>query len=146
AAGIGLIMTGHTADDQAETVLMRQVRKVRLAGEQRLDREEGRGLAGMAPGTLYDWREWIVRPLLGTRRAALRDFLRREHVDWADDPTNADESFERPRMRAALAGDAGTQRVDGALALAARAAVDRAQLGLAAAEFIVRFASQPAAG
>ena len=146
AEGIGLIVTGHTADDQAETVLMRQAREERPASEERVGREEGRGLAGMAPATLHDWREWIVRPLLGTRRAALRDLLRRQHVGWVDDPTNTDETFERPRMRAVLAGDAGAQRMDGALALAARAAIDRTQLGLAAAEFMFRFAAQPAMG
>ncbi|TPK77158.1 tRNA lysidine(34) synthetase TilS [Mesorhizobium sp. B2-4-15] len=144
--GMGLIVTGHTADDQAETVLMRETREEGVGRNKGSGREEGRGLAGMAPATLHDWREWIVRPLLGTRRAALRDFLRRQNVGWADDPTNADETYERPRLRAALEGDAGAQRVDGALALAARAALDRTQLGLAAAEVILRFARQPATG
>ncbi|TPK97256.1 tRNA lysidine(34) synthetase TilS [Mesorhizobium sp. B2-4-12] len=144
--GIDLMVTGHTADDQAETVLMREAREEGLAREEGAGREEGRGLAGMAPATLHDWREWIVRPLLGTRRAALRDFLRRQNVGWADDPTNADETYERPRLRAALDRGAGAQRMDGALALAARAALDRTQLGLAAAEVILRFASQPATG
>ncbi|RVD11395.1 tRNA lysidine(34) synthetase TilS, partial [Mesorhizobium sp. M7A.F.Ca.ET.027.02.1.1] len=90
AEGIGLILTGHTADDQAETVLMRQAREEGLArdGGQGHAEMAGRGLAGMAPATLYDWREWIVRPLLGLRREALRDVLRRENVGWADDPTN----------------------------------------------------------
>lgn len=139
AEGIGLIVTGHTADDQAETVLMRRDRNDATRGE-------GRGLAGMAPATLHDWRDWIVRPLLGVRRHALRDFLRRQQVGWAEDPTNADKVFERPRMRAALAGEAGAQRMNDALALAARQAGDRTRLGGEAARLIDRFASQPAAG
>ncbi|TGV66943.1 tRNA(Ile)-lysidine synthetase, partial [Mesorhizobium sp. M00.F.Ca.ET.158.01.1.1] len=109
------IVNGHTSGDQAERVLMRRERND--AG-----RDEGRGLAGMAPATLHDWRDWIVRPLLGVRRSVLRDFLHRQQVGWAEDPTNADEAFERPRMRAALAGEAGAQRMNDALALAAQAA------------------------
>ncbi|RWN36220.1 tRNA lysidine(34) synthetase TilS [Mesorhizobium sp.] len=139
AEGIGLILTGHTADDQAETVLMRHAR-------QEGPREAGRGLAGMAPATLYDWRIWIARPLLGTRRAALREVLRRANVGWAEDPTNDDEAFERPRIRAALADDNGAQRVADAVALAARAAVEREQLGHRAAALIRGFASRPADG
>lgn len=139
ARGIGLIVTGHTADDQAETVLMRHSR-----GREPAD-TAGRGLAGMAPATLYDWREWIVRPLLGTRRSALRDFLRREGVGWADDPTNIDEAFERPRVRAALAGESAGH-MENALRLAGQAAVERRQLGADAADLIRRFASQPGTG
>lgn len=139
AEGIGLILTGHTADDQAETVLMRHAR-------QEGPREAGRGLAGMAPATLYDWRIWIARALLGTRRAALREVLRRANVGWAEDPTNDDEAFERPRIRAALADDNGAQRVADAVALAARAAVEREKLGHRAAALIRGFASRPADG
>ncbi|UVK42252.1 tRNA lysidine(34) synthetase TilS [Mesorhizobium sp. AR07] len=156
AQGIGLILTGHTADDQAETVLMRQVRTERLARDADRGHAEtagrghaemaGRGLAGMAPATLYDWRNWIVRPLLGMRRAALRDVLRRQNVGWVDDPTNADEAFERPRMRAALADRNGVRRVDDALALAAHEGNARRQLGLAAADLIRDLATQPAVG
>jgi tRNA(Ile)-lysidine synthase len=140
AADIGLILTGHTADDQAETVQMRQVRD-----EGRGLEMAGRGLAGMAPATLYDWRTWIARPLLGMRRTALRDVLRREHVGWIEDPTNADRRFERPRIRAALAGD-GEQRFAAAIALAKQAATEREQLGHRAAGLIRVLASQPTPG
>ncbi|PWJ91808.1 tRNA(Ile)-lysidine synthase [Mesorhizobium loti] len=148
AQGFGLILTGHTADDQAETVLMRQGREEGLARNEGRGLVElsGRGLAGMAPATLYDWRSWIVRPLLGMRRAALRDVLRRQNVGWADDPTNADEAFERPRMRAALADGDGARRIDDALALAAHESRARGQLGLGAASLIGDFATQPACG
>lgn len=134
AAGIAVIATGHTADDQAETVLMRQAR---AAGDDR-------GLAGMAPATLYDGRAWIVRPLLGVRRAALRALLRGEGIAWAEDPTNADESFERPRLRAALAGSDG--RVRAALGLAEKSARARIDLGLRAAALMRAHADLPSAG
>ncbi|MER9317293.1 tRNA lysidine(34) synthetase TilS [Mesorhizobium sp. M0659] len=139
AQGIGVIVTGHTADDQAETVLMRAARN---------DGRElaGRGLAGMAPVTLYDWRIWIARPLLGARRAALRAFLQREHVGWVEDPTNIDTNFERPRIRAVLGEDRSGQRFAEAIGLARRAAGEREQLGRRAAALIGEFASRPARG
>ncbi|MBZ9889683.1 tRNA lysidine(34) synthetase TilS [Mesorhizobium sp. BR1-1-3] len=141
AEGIGMILTGHTADDQAETVLMRHARD---AGQGHAGMA-GRGLAGMAPATLYDWRIWIVRPLLGVRRAVLRDVLRRQNVGWADDPTNVDAAFERPRVRAALAGES-VEHVKGMLMLAGQAALERRQLGASATDLIDGFASQPAIG
>ncbi|MHB9473605.1 tRNA lysidine(34) synthetase TilS [Mesorhizobium sp. W050] len=139
AQGIGVIVTGHTADDQAETVLMRAARN---------DGRElaGRGLAGMAPATLYDWRTWIARPLLGARRAALRAFLQREHVGWVEDPTNIDTNFERARIRAVLGEDRSGQRFAEAIGLARRAAGEREQLGRRAAALIGEFASRPARG
>lgn len=142
AQGIGVIVTGHTADDQAETVLMRAARN----DGHELGETAGRGLAGMAPATLYDWRIWIARPLLGVRRAALRAFLRRENVGWTEDPTNTDAHFERPRIRAVLGEDRGGQRFAEAISLAGRAASEREQLGRRAAALIREFASQPAPG
>jgi tRNA(Ile)-lysidine synthase len=88
--GTDIILTGHTADDQAETVSMRQARG------------DGPGLAGMAPATLYDGSIWLLRPFLGERRFELREFLRRRGVLWAEDATNEDMRFERPRVRAEL--------------------------------------------
>lgn len=123
-SGIAAVFTGHTADDQAETVLMRQAR----AGHG----SQGRGLAGMAPATLYDGAVWIMRPLLGARRAELRGLLRRKGIAWADDPTNTDSAYERPRIRTALASDAA--RFPAALATAHASALARIELnGLAAA-------------
>ena len=91
-----LLLTGHTADDQAETFLMRA--------------RQGSGwygLAGMRALSLSPvWPEgqgvFIARPLLGMRREALRDFLRGEGLGWADDPSNDNRAFERVRMRGLL--------------------------------------------
>lgn len=139
-AGIGMIVTGHTADDQVETVSMRLMRT------QSSGPRHERGLAGMAPATLYDWSVWIVRPLLRTRRQALREFLNREGVGWIEDPTNIDENFERPRIRAALHGDHAALRFADGVAAATGAAVLREDVGRRAAALIRRFASQPAPG
>ncbi|MDX8513842.1 tRNA lysidine(34) synthetase TilS [Mesorhizobium captivum] len=149
AEGIRVVVTGHTADDQAETVLMRQVRAEGTRDERASEEEPsegGRGLAGMAPATLYDWRVWIARPLLGTRRAALRGMLKRRGIGWIEDPTNIDQRFERPRMRVSLAGDDGETRFAQAIAKAGQAAAEREDLGRRAAALIGAFAGSPAPG
>ena len=91
AQGFGTVALGHTADDQAETVLMR------LARGSGVD-----GLSGMAA-----WRQagelvW-VRPLLDVPRADLRGYLQRRGGGWVEDPTNDDPRHDRTRARAALA-------------------------------------------
>jgi tRNA(Ile)-lysidine synthase len=75
--------TGHTASDQAETVLYR------LAVS-----PGSRALLGMAPR-----RGRLVRPLLGVTRAEVREYLRERDLDWRDDPSNADRRFARARVR-----------------------------------------------
>lgn len=96
-AGASLILTGHTEDDQLETVFMRA------------ERGEGPGLAGMAPATLsfndYDHGPplWFARPLLKARRLDLRGALMKRSVKWIDDPSNIDTDFERVKVRQTLA-------------------------------------------
>ncbi len=89
--GITHVVLGHTGDDQAETFLMR------LAREAGAD-----GLAAMR----RNWRAAGVcwsRPFLTASRAALRQYLLRHGIEWADDPSNEDERFGRVRARRVLA-------------------------------------------
>jgi tRNA(Ile)-lysidine synthase len=86
ANGASLIVTAHTLDDQAETFLMR------LARGSGAD-----GLAAMASLTAGD--PPIARPLLGISRERLRATLIAAGRSWIDDPGNADERFERIRIR-----------------------------------------------
>ncbi|MEZ5911474.1 MAG: tRNA lysidine(34) synthetase TilS [Paracoccaceae bacterium] len=88
--GLGVVALGHTADDQAETFLMR------LARGSGLD-----GLSGMATRRRAEGIDWL-RPLLGVRRYELRDMLRGRDAVWADDPSNEDEAYERVRVRHTL--------------------------------------------
>jgi tRNA(Ile)-lysidine synthase len=88
--GIDRVMLGHTADDQAETVLMGLARGAGLDG-----------LCGMRPW--WDLgRVRFERPLLGVIRADLRGYLTRAGVGWVDDPTNDDVLYQRVRVRKAL--------------------------------------------
>lgn len=95
AAGnaIGAIATAHHADDQAETLLMRLNRGSGLAG-----------LAGVRAATTLPGREIaLIRPLLGWRKAELEQIVADAGITPASDPSNADERFDRARIRAALA-------------------------------------------
>lgn len=91
AQGIARVALGHTADDEAETVLMA------LARASGLD-----GLAGMRGSWQQDGLHWS-RPLLRHSRAELRNYLRRHGIAWVDDPSNENPQFTRVRARAALA-------------------------------------------
>nr|WP_298796565.1 tRNA lysidine(34) synthetase TilS [uncultured Acetobacter sp.] len=89
-AGCLDLLLGHQADDQVETILMRQGSG---SGPD--------GLAGMGWITaLPDVR--IVRPLLGVSRQALRTTLRHAGLAWVDDPSNQDVRAERVRVRQSL--------------------------------------------
>ena len=90
ARGITTVATGHTLDDQAETVLMR------LARGSGLD-----GLAAMRPVVRRDGVN-IFRPLLDLGRDALREHLRMVGQDWLEDPGNSDPRFDRIKAREAL--------------------------------------------
>lgn len=81
-----LIATAHTADDLAETILLRLARGSGLRGVRGIPARRGR----------------IVRPLLGVRRATLREALDAAGISYVSDPSNADPAHARNRVRAGL--------------------------------------------
>ena len=111
AHDIGLILTAHTEDDQAETLLMR------LARGSGLD-----GLGAMAPiAPLQDGESLLIaRPLLDVPKTRLQASLRRRGIGWIEDPSNASPVFERVRLRAARAALEGLGLTPGMLGLSAR--------------------------
>lgn len=82
-SGSANILLGHTADDQAETVLMRAVRGTGIAG-----------LAGMAP-IAGD----IIRPLLGVWRAETAEYCRSLSLPVISDPSNTNPAIVRNQLR-----------------------------------------------
>ncbi len=87
-AGSACVATGHTLDDQAETVLYRAARG---AGT--------RGLRGILPSRDLVPGIRLVRPLLGVRRAEVLAYLRRHRFPVVVDSSNADPRFARNRIR-----------------------------------------------
>jgi tRNA(Ile)-lysidine synthase len=89
-SGATHILTAHTRDDQAETLLMRMLR--------------GSGIAGLAAMARVSEREgvWLARPLLDVSKSQLIATLNRAKIGFADDPTNRDTAFTRPRLRAIM--------------------------------------------
>lgn len=81
--GAQVIATGHTIEDQVETVLMRLASGAGLAGARGIQRRRGQ----------------IVRPLLEVTRREVRDFLNEWRVRGRLDPTNSSPAFTRNRVR-----------------------------------------------
>ena len=87
--GFGPLVTAHTLEDQAETVLMRLARGSGVEG-----------LGAMAGESLEPWH--VLRPLLTVPRDRLRASLAVRGQPFIDDPSNRDAAFERVRTRAVL--------------------------------------------
>ena len=101
ASGATHVFTAHTRDDQAETLLMRMLR--------------GSGIAGLAAMARQSERDGVLlaRPLLHVAKSQLVATLKKARIGFADDPTNRDLNFTRPRIRAvmpALAAEGGDAR------------------------------------
>ena len=91
--GLTHLLTGHTADDQAETCLMRYERGTNW-----------RGAAGMAASVYAPvWPELanitVLRPLLACSREQLRDYNHMHNLIWSEDPSNENREFTRIRAR-----------------------------------------------
>ena len=124
AAGHGAsVVTGHTRDDQIETVVMRTLRG---AG--------ARGIAGLlAPSP-------IERPLLEHRREAIRRYAAQRRVEFIDDPSNQSLAYFRNRLRLQLLPairhvNPGFE--DEMLALSRRAAALRAEVDVVASSYVL---------
>lgn len=91
-AGASHILTAHTRDDQAETLLMRLLR--------------GSGIGGLAAMARESEREGVLigRPFLNISKSQLVATLQKARIGYADDPTNRDTRFTRPRIRAVIDG------------------------------------------
>src|SRR6202171_4752689 len=101
ASGATHILTAHTRDDQAETLLMRLLR--------------GSGIAGLAAMARQSERDGVLlaRPFLHVSKSQLIATLKKAKLGFADDPTNRDPSFTRPRLRMlmpVLAAEGGDTR------------------------------------
>lgn len=101
SCGATHILTAHTRDDQAETLLMRMLR--------------GSGIAGLAAMARQSEREGVLlaRPFLQLSKAQLVATLKKAKIGFAEDPTNRDVNFTRPRLRAlmpTLAAEGGDAR------------------------------------
>jgi len=90
------ILTAHTRDDQAETVLMKLLRGTWTEGLSAIHPilllEDDQTPPQKIPGK-------IVRPALGLSRAQLEAFLRSQNQSWRTDTSNADPAYTRNRLR-----------------------------------------------
>lgn len=83
--GADRIATAHTADDQAETVLLRLLR--------------GSGPAGLGGIPEVSEDGWIARPLLAVSRAGVLAYAQLHTLGWREDPSNANDHYARARLR-----------------------------------------------
>jgi len=86
--GVPLVATGHTADDQAETVLHRLLRGTGL-----------RGLRGIAPRRELEPDIAVIRPMLRVTRAEVLAYLEAEGQPFREDQSNHDMRYTRNRIR-----------------------------------------------
>ena len=96
-AGAAVILMGHTADDLSEAAAMR------VEGSTVPDPAEW----SPSPAWPEGRGVFLLRPMLGLRRADIRDWLRARGETWIDDPANEDMRFARARARSTLSSPPG---------------------------------------
>lgn len=85
------ILTAHTLNDQAETVLMKLLRGAWTEG-----------LSGIHPVVVVNTSQKqgkILRPFLATRRTEIESYLKQQNQPWREDSTNTDTAYTRNRVR-----------------------------------------------
>jgi tRNA(Ile)-lysidine synthase len=95
ARQIAVLLTGHHADDQAETLMMRMLRGAGVAGLS--------AIRAATPLPVPGSRSTIVRPLLTWRRTELRAIVASADIEPVADPSNDDARYDRVRIRQILA-------------------------------------------
>jgi len=133
AAGAGIVLLGHHAHDQSETVLLQGLRGAGPAG-----------LAAMPRSIERDGLTW-ARPWLARSGAEIDAYVAPLGIDLARDPSNADPRFARSRLREAVlpAFRQAFPELDAALAAVARRAGEaRAVLDEVAAEDLQRIGAR----
>jgi tRNA(Ile)-lysidine synthase len=93
AHGVGLLLTAHHLDDQAETVLLQLLRGSGPAGL------SGMEAANRAPALLGDDTLVMARPLLEVARADLEALASEQHIAWVEDESNTDPRYARNALR-----------------------------------------------
>jgi len=111
-AGARHILTAHTLDDQAETILLRLARGSGLAGLS--------GMARSVPLPGGDGALTLVRPFLAVAKSRLVATLRAAGIPYVEDPANADPRFTRARLRTLMPVLAAEGLDAGKLAVLAR--------------------------
>ena len=82
-----VLLTGQHREDQMETVLLQLFRGAGLSG-----------LSGM-PLTMQFGKGFLVRPFLDVPRQMIKDYAEQNELDWVEDPSNQDISFDRNFLR-----------------------------------------------